>query len=69
MNQNDSNFPPSILWTLLGGATLGGFVVAFATSHTGQAFRNRIKALANKFNPKAVQSERTDDGIVQAAFI
>jgi outer membrane lipoprotein SlyB len=69
MNQNGSTFPNATLMTLLGGATLGGFAVAFTGTKTGKELLSSLKALAGRLKPKAGRPDPTDNEIVRAAFI
>jgi hypothetical protein len=69
VNQQGSTFPHALLMTLLGGATLGGFAVAFASTRTWLDLRNSLKAQASRFNPKAGPSAPANDETVQVAFI
>jgi len=73
MKQNSPTFQNVFLMTLLGGAALGGFAVAFTATKTGKEFRNSLRALANRINPRAGASgeidDEIDDEIVQAVFI
>ena len=69
MNQSGNTIPNAILMTLLGGATLGGFAIAFTAAKTGKELRNRLIALAGRCNPKEGPSDPRDDDPVLAAFI
>ena len=69
MNQSGMTIPNAILMTLIGGATLGGFVVAFSSMKNGKEFRTGLLALVGRSNPRAVRSDLEDDETVQVAFI
>jgi hypothetical protein len=69
MNQNSRSLPVAFLMTLLGGATLGGFAVAFTTTRTGQRWRHSLRTLAHRIHPGATRSAATDPEPVQAVFI
>ena len=69
MNQNGSSFPNATLMTMLGGATLGGFAVAFTGTKTGKKLLNSLKALASRLYPTAGRSDPADDETVRTAFI
>ena len=69
MNQNGMTIPSAILMTLLGGATLGGFVLALTSKKSGNELRNGLLALVGRSNLKAVRSDIVDDETVQVAFI
>lgn len=69
MNQSTPSFPSTILMTLLGGATLGGFAVAIATTGTGRKLRENLLALAGRTAGKAGKPEDSSEELVQAVFI
>lgn len=69
MNQTIPSFPSTILMTLLGGATLGGFAVALSTTETGRKLRNRILALTGRVDGKTVKPDASSDEQIQAVFI
>jgi hypothetical protein len=69
MNQNSRSLPVAFLMTLLGGATLGGFAVAFTTTRTGQRWRHSLRTLARRIHPDPALSPLTDPEPVQAVFI
>ena len=69
MNQNGSSFFYATLMTLLGGATLGGFAVAFTGTRTGRAWLGSLKALADRLHPGPGRPLPQRDEIVRAAFI
>ena len=69
MNQNGMTIPNAIFMTLLGSATLGGFVLALSTTKSGKDLRNGLLALVGRSNPKAGRSDLKDDETVQVAFI
>ena len=69
MKRTGNAFPNVMLMTLLGGAALGGFAVAFTATKTGKEFRDTLRALASRFNLLAGPSDQAADQAVPAAFI
>lgn len=69
MNQNGMTIPNAVLMTLLGSASLGGFLLALSTMKNGKEWRNGLLALAGRSKAKAGPSDLMGDEIEQVAFI
>jgi hypothetical protein len=69
MNQSGMTIPNAILMTLIGGATLGGFVVALTGMKSAKELRNGLLALVGRPNPRAGRSGLEDAETVRVAFI
>jgi hypothetical protein len=68
MNQKSSSFPVTALITLLGGATLGGLVVALTTKKSGKEFRSTLRAMGNRLLRRN-GADDADDELIRAMFI
>jgi len=69
MNQESHSFCSALLFTLLGGASLGAAAVALTTPKTGKEVRNKLRTLGIRLMGKAEADEQTNDDVKLMQFI
>jgi len=69
MKQKAESFSGTMLFTLIGAASLGALAVALTTPKTGKEFQNSLRVLADRFRSKKEDLDSIEDEVGIAAFI
>jgi gas vesicle protein len=69
MRSDASSTRFTLLLALLGGAAIGGLVVALSAPRTGRELRKTIRDAARRLSRRPEELDEVDNGTIDALFI